>query len=269
MLYGLPKVHKPDVPLRPIVSFVNSPTYHLSKHLVGLLSPLVGNSSSHVKNSIEFAAFISKQRLEPDHVLVSFDVVSLFTNVPVDLACRVAASRLDDDDTLEDRTSLSADQVVSLLRFCLSATYIAYWGSFYQQTFGTAMGSPVSVTVANLVMEDVEERALSTMERKPLFWKRHVDDVCTVVHRDEVEAFGEHLNSIEEMIRFTYEVEENQRLPFLDIEILHHIDGTLSTKVFRKKTYTERYLDFQSHHPLAHKLAVVKTLFNRAATHVC
>ena len=43
LLYGLPKVHKPNVPLRPIVSFVNSPTYHLSKHLVNILSPLVGN----------------------------------------------------------------------------------------------------------------------------------------------------------------------------------------------------------------------------------
>jgi len=53
----------------------------------------------------------------------------------------------------------------------------------------------------------------------------------------------------------------------LDTEIVHHPDGTLSTTVFRKRTHTDRYLDFNSHHPLAHKLAVVNTLFSRAGTH--
>ena len=55
------KIHKPEVPLRPIASFINSPCYELSKHLVHLLSPLVRNTSSFVKNSTEFAAFISDQ----------------------------------------------------------------------------------------------------------------------------------------------------------------------------------------------------------------
>jgi len=62
-------------------------------------------------------------------------------------------------------------------------------------------------------------------------------------------------------------MEEQGKLPFLDLLIKHHPDGTLSTTVYRKKTHTDKYLDFQSHHPLAHKLAVVKTLQNRANTH--
>ena len=48
LLYGLPKIHKPGIPPQPIVSFVNSPTYVLSKHLVSILSPFVGKSPSHV-----------------------------------------------------------------------------------------------------------------------------------------------------------------------------------------------------------------------------
>ena len=71
-LYGLPKIHKPGIPLRPIVSFYSSATYQLSKHLCCLLSPLVGNSSSHISNSSNFIIFINQQL--DDEILVSFDV---------------------------------------------------------------------------------------------------------------------------------------------------------------------------------------------------
>ncbi len=77
LLYRLPKIRKPEVPLWPIVSFLNSPTYELSKHLVSILSPLVGKTTSHVKNSAEFASFIAGQTVGSKMILVSFDVVSL------------------------------------------------------------------------------------------------------------------------------------------------------------------------------------------------
>ena len=83
LLYGLPKIHKPNVPLRPIVSFMQSPTYQLSKHLTRILSPLIGNTDSSVLNSVEFSTFIHLKIVREDEVLVSFDVVSSFTNVPV------------------------------------------------------------------------------------------------------------------------------------------------------------------------------------------
>ena len=264
LLYGLPKIYKPETPLRPIVSFLNSPTYGLSKHLVSILSPLVGKSTSHVKNSAEFASFIASQTLSSGMILVSFDVVSLFTRVPADLAISVAGERLKADSSLSERTALSADQVVKLLQFCLDATYLAYRGEFFKQTFGTAMGSPVLVTVANLVMESVEERALSTYQSPVPFWKRYVDDTVTALPQDQVKAFHSHLNTIEASIQFTVEEETDNTLPFLDTKITHHIDGSLTTTVFRKSTHTDRYLDFHSHHPLAHKVSVARTLLRRA-----
>ena len=264
LLYGLPKVHKPGTPLRPIVSFVNSPTYALSKHLVTILSPLVGRSHSHVRNSFDFASFIAGQTLEHNMAMVSFDVVSLFTKVPVDLATKVAQDRLSEDTSLTERTSLSADEIVNLLRFCLDVTYLAYNGDVFKQIFGTAMGSPVSVTVANLVMEDMEERALSTCSHPPPFWKRYVDDTFTALPEDQVDRFLDHLNTVEPTIKFTMEKESNGSLSFLDTLVTHHEDGSLSTSVYRKKTHTDRYLDFTSHHPLAHKVAVARTLMTRA-----
>ena len=127
---------------------------------------------------------ITHQTIAEETILVSFDVVSLFTNVPVDLACQVAGGRLHADESLDDRTTLSPDEVLRLLRFCLDATFVAYQGKWYQQTFRTAMGSPVSVTVVNLVMEDVEERALASYP----FWKRFVDDTCTAIPPDHLES---------------------------------------------------------------------------------
>ena len=73
-------------------------------------------------------------------MLVSFDVVSLFTNVPVDLACRVVGVRLYADESLSECTTLSLDEVMRLLRFCFDATFVAYQIEWYQQTFGTAIG---------------------------------------------------------------------------------------------------------------------------------
>ena len=138
---GLPKIHKPDTPLRPIVSFYTSPTYSLSKHLVGILSPLVGKTSSAVRNSKEFVSFCQSVSLR-DEVLISFDVISLFTNIPIDLALEVARERLEDETTLDDRTILSVDDILSLLSLCLNATYFSFRGTFYKQVFGNCHGFP-------------------------------------------------------------------------------------------------------------------------------
>ena len=121
----------------------------------------MGNSDSHVKNSSSFARFITSQEVG-DGIFVSFDVVSLFTRVPVHLAVSVARERLLSDDTFSDQTRLSVDNVIRLLKFCLDATYLCFRGKYYQQNFGTAMCSPVSVTIANMVMEYVEEKVASS-----------------------------------------------------------------------------------------------------------
>ena len=263
-LYALPKIHKPDVPLRPIVSFVSSPTYSLSKHLVSILSPLVGNPEHHVQNSTDFAKFISAQTIEDNEVLVSFDVVSLFTRIPTSLAIQVARQRLHDDTSLPERTSLTPKEIVSLLELCLNATYFTFRSTYYQQVHGTAMGSPVSVVAAELVMEDVESRALSTYPHPPKFWKRYVDDTCCALDAQHVDDFHQHINTIEDTIQFTVERESKSQLAFLDVLITRNPDRTLATNVYRKPTHTDRYLDFQSHHPVSHKIAVVRTLNHRA-----
>ena len=86
-------------------------------------------------------------------MLVSFDVSSLFTNVPIDEALQVIRDRLRGDETLVNRTTLSPDRVAELLESCLRSNYFCYGGEFHEQQEGAAMGSPVSAVVANLYME--------------------------------------------------------------------------------------------------------------------
>ena len=142
--------------------------------------------------------------------------------------------------------------------------FMAFRGSIYQQTNGTAMGSPVSVTIANLVMEEVEERALTTAEAPPRFWKRYVDDTCTALPSHQIHGFLNHLSSVEPSIQFTVKIESNGKLPFLDVLLEHEADGLISTTVYRKPTHKDQYLDFSSHPPLTHKITVVKTLHGRS-----
>ena len=124
------------------------------------------------------------------------------------------------------------------MSFCLKTTLFASNGNYYQHVFGTAMGSPVSAVIANMVMEDVEQRALATSPVKPFFWKRYVDDVISAVSRNEAERLLSHLNSVELSIQFTPEREKDRHLPFLDLNVTKGVQGNIEISVYRKSTHT-------------------------------
>jgi hypothetical protein len=96
--YGLPKIHKENIPLRLIVSLPGSPTYELSKYLAMILHPLVKTSPHTVNNANTFLTNIKDLKLEPDELMISFDVVSLFTSIPLDTAKRITNELLTYDE---------------------------------------------------------------------------------------------------------------------------------------------------------------------------
>ena len=116
----------------------------------------------------------------------------------------------------------------------------------------------------NFLNEFFERVALASPPNKPRVWYRYVDDAFVVIKTAFVVEFTHHINRQDKNIKFTREEEVDGQLTFLDTLISRKPDGSLKVKVYRKKTHTDQYLNFASHHPLEHKLNVVRTLLHRA-----
>ena len=127
------------------------------------------------------------------------------------------------------------------------------------------MGSPLSPIVANLYMETFEKWALDTSAQKPNLWIRYVDDVFAIwPHGDQaLDEFLTHLNSQHPAIQFTMEKEEDQKIAFLDVQVERRGDSA-TTLVFRKKTHTNQYINYNSHHHNRTKSGVIQCLATRA-----
>ena len=148
--YRLPKIHKPGIPLRPIISSTGTVTYNKAKELARILKPLVGLSSHHVHNTRDFIDHIKDIRLRQEESIISYDVASLFTSVPIQPALKIIQQSLVTEQDLHNRTSKSIQQIISLLEFSLTSTTFVFQGQYYQQMEGAAMGSPLSPIVPNI-----------------------------------------------------------------------------------------------------------------------
>ncbi|XP_026726667.1 uncharacterized protein LOC113493068 [Trichoplusia ni] len=188
--------------------------------------------------------------------MVSFDITSLFTNVPVDEVIQIIT-------TLLGGTTLPTGYVESIT-YCLKSGYFLWRGDFYLQIDGVAMGSPLAPVVANIFMEWFEEKALESANVKPRYWWRYVDDIFAVVARDSLKDLTSHLNRVHAKIEVTIEEEKEGKLPFLDVLVIREPNGRVTHTVYRKPTHTDRYLRADSHHHPSHLSSVPRTLLNRA-----
>ncbi|XP_026740728.1 uncharacterized protein LOC113503109 [Trichoplusia ni] len=238
------------------VSQIDAPTYKLSRHLATLLQPYTGQTSSYVRDSRHFVELLEGIQLQDTDIMVSFDITSLFTNVPVDEVIRIIT-------TLLGGTTLPTGYVESIT-YCLKSGYFLWRGDFYLQIDGVAMGSPLAPVVANIFMEWFEKKALDSANVKPRYWWRYVDDIFAVVARDALKDLTSHLNRVHAKIEVTIEEEKEGKLPFLDVLVIREPNGRVTHTVYRKPTHTDRYLRADSHHHPSHLSSVPRTLLNRA-----
>ena len=150
------------------------------------------NTQYTVKNSSEFAELISFTKLGKSESQVSFDVVSLFTSVPLKTVKIIVANRVGDDCTLGERTILTVRELMEALDICLQSSVFVYNDVIYKQIFGCPMGFSLSPIIENMVMKEIEQTALNTYLNPPSLWVRYVDDVYAIMEKPEVEPFHDY-----------------------------------------------------------------------------
>lgn len=248
-IYGQLKYHKPGLPIRPIVSTINSPAYKLSRHLATILKNSFVNPPYNIKNSAEFIRKARRAKISPGNVLVSFDVVNCFGTIPVDLALQIIDR--DFERRIQPHTTLPKEEFMALLRICLKeANYFVYNDLFYRQLIGMFMGSSLASILVECVIEEIVRLTLSILHFIPDFWFIYVDDHLTSIPKHLIAHVLAILNSYHPDIQFTVEIQDDtsHSINFLDTTVFN-IDGKISTNWYHKPIASNRLINFYSAHP--------------------
>ncbi|XP_071152298.1 uncharacterized protein [Mytilus edulis] len=275
--YGLPKVHKnaqiqntvrdqnniyvetfgpADLKLSPIIAGPESLTQRLSHFIDLVIKHLCPSIPSYIKDDMAFLNHIPAIVLE-ETLLTSFDVTSLYTNIPHDLGLTAVKYRIEEKrDEIDSR--FETNFILEATKIVLEENTFYFDGNKYRQIKGTAMGTKVVPTYANLVMGYLEQqmyRQISVQFDQNFcdyvikFWKRYLDDCIIFWSRSEKDLykFKDLINSLHPSIKFTMETSDTQ-LPFLDFLILKS-GRHIKTDIYYKSTDAHQYLNFHSCHP--------------------
>ena len=268
-LYGLCKVHKEAIdgcpPFRPIISAINTPSYNLAKFLLPILEPITKNYFV-IKDSFSFVEDIKGQN--STYFMASFDVESLFTNIPLDETIGICVDKLYPRKNMKFK-GLRKNEFRQLLELATKESLILFDNHYYRQIDGVAMGSPLGPTLANIFLCHYEEIWLDNcpLQFKPEYYRRYVDDTFVLFkNEDHVKKFNKYLNSRHANMRFSSEVEDDLCLNFLDILIRR--EGEFITSIYRKPTFSGIYSHFNSYAPLIYKKGLIYCLVFRIF-HLC
>jgi hypothetical protein len=257
--YGLPKVHKPGCPFRIIISSIDSPMYALATFLHGILSKNIPDASSNVANSFDLIKKLKNINIETDFTLISLDVVSLFTNIPVESALESVSNRW---EHIEKACNIPKHEFLLAVQLVLNSTFFCFDNNYYKQNFGTPMGSPLSPIIADFVMQDLESKALNKIGVALPFYFRYVDDIVMAVPNNLTDFILLTFNSFHPRLQFTIEI-GGDIINFLDITIIKKNNG-LEFDWYHKPTFSGRYLNFLSAHPLSQKRGTIMGMVDRA-----
>ena len=258
-LYGLPKIHKLLVAFRPIISGNGHPT-ELSSILVDyLLQPFSTSNGFYLKDTTQLLNIISHlEKVCPflstgshEVLLFNLDVVGMYTNIPLDEACRAADDCIDEHPELLIHGSLkySAKLVKVLLRLILFNNFFKFDGTFYHQTHGIAMGTPCACTVSDIFICKFMDKAIRDYPLKPVVYKQYRDDGFGIwTHgAQELDKFLTYLNTLHKTIKFT--LNHGRTIDYLDVRLTLDSFNKVRSETFYKDTETFDYLHPQSNHP--------------------
>ena len=262
-LYCLPKIHKrpgsKKPPPRPICNSRDTPTEKISQWVDEQLQPLVKELPSYIKDDNDFLRKINQindeHSLPPGTILATWDVKSLYTNIPKEgglEGCRHFLST-------SGRSTIVIEVILKFIGLILNCNIFRFGSEFYLQKSGTAMGTKMAPSYANLFMGYVEQDLLARSEKKPLVWFRYIDDIFFVwTHGKEAhDEFLQFCNNNEHGLIFevTPESVSTSSVPFLDIRTILQ-NNKLQTDLYVKPTDKAQYLNFKSSHPYHQKASL-------------
>ena len=200
---------------RPIISGCGGPTERISSFVDSLLQPIAKQQTSYLKDTTDFINFIENTKVTEDAILVSMDVTSLYTNIPQEEGITTVCNTYERFHS--NKPPIPTHYLREMLRLILQENSFQFHGKHYLQTHGTAMGTKMAVSFANLFMAAVETEILSNSTKKPLVWKRYIDDVFSLwnIGIEEINGFIEQANRYHPTMRFTAEISAKEII-FLD-----------------------------------------------------
>ena len=268
--YGLPKIHKPGAPLRPVVAAFDGPLSALSILLERILHQLLKFVPAHIWNTED--AMKSLRVAFPDlavpegTIIFSMDVVGLYPSIPVADGIEAVMEKLDECQDRIDTLGLTARDIKRMLELVLQNNYFRFGEVVYRQKTGVAMGNHLAPPLAIVFMDRLEHRMLQTAEIKPEFYNRYVDDILSGwTHGEEdLVKFIEHCNSQHPNIRFTWEKTcDNNPISFMDTSISIN-NGCIEYELYQKPSDSGVNLNYTSAIPFSQKMAVATSQFRRA-----
>ncbi|PFX11771.1 Tetratricopeptide repeat protein 28, partial [Stylophora pistillata] len=235
-LYGLTKTHKKRLAVRPILSAVNTYNFTLAKWLDEKLKPLSVNRYT-ITDIFQFADEIKKMRFSECDILISYDVSSLFTNVPLEETINILANKAFTENwfNVTYNMNISRDDLVALLTAATKHQLFQFNGRLCEQIDGVAMRSPLGPLMANIFICSIEEK-LEREKKLPYFYRGYVDDTLAVVQDiSTASAFLAMLNKAHPALNFTMEVAISGKLPFIRIEVME-MGSQVRACLYRKTT---------------------------------
>lgn len=266
-LYYLPKAHKSGTPLRPIISGLKHPTIKISRFLDNLLRLLFDKMAEEttVRSGFELVKRLqswSKTHMCPRTLLCTIDVADLYTMIPQVVGI-LSLKKMLDYLQLKQINGLCIEVVLRLARFVMQNNYFSYNGQYYHQIRGGAMGSPLTLTIANCYMFFFEETIKRQIKNSYDLYIRYIDDIFIIINWP-VRHFLKQVdqwNKIDANIQLSANI--SFKADFLDLH-MENKDGELFTSVYHKPSYEPYYLPFNSTHPLHMKKNIPFAMLLRA-----
>ena len=275
VFYGLPKDHKPAVPLRPVVSGSGGPTEKTACLLETILKQLLAFIPTHLWDTKDFlsraAEHSRSQPLPEGAIFFSIDVVNLYGSIPIAEAIDAAKAKLETHGHDIETFGLSYDDICMLLDQCLHNNVFSFGGDYYRQKQGIAMGNPCAPPLAIIFLDRFEQQALENAVLKPDFLVRYIDDYAGIWSHGEqaLVEFLDYLNNQHPSLKFTLDhSSEDQGVPFLDTYVTMTTPVTgqckLETELYIKPTNSGIVLHATSAHPTSTKHNMIRNMFHRA-----